>query len=95
MKGIAKGVACTLLFTALSGASQPRFYSADTASGPPLGTVAVEGQGLGSILMCGACVAGGLIISAGGPGSIVAASATPGSGPALVACVAACVEAFS
>ncbi len=95
MRRIAKGVACALLFVALSGASLPRVHNADTASVPPSGTVAVEGQGLGSVLFCAACVAGGLVIAAGGPGSIVAASATPGSGPALVACVAACIEAFS
>lgn len=95
MRGIARGVTCSLLFFALSGASLPRVRSAGAARAASPGPALVTGQGFGSVLACAACVVGGVILASSGPGAILVAANTPGSAIVVAGCIASCAEAFS
>src|ERR1019366_3501230 len=52
------------------------------------------GRGWGSMIACAACVVAAGLVVAGGPASIVIAVNAPGSAIAVLACAAACYEAF-
>lgn len=54
----------------------------------------VTGKGWGTMLACAGCVVAATAIVAAGPAAIVVAIHTPGSALALLACTAACYEAF-
>lgn len=54
----------------------------------------VTGRGWGTMLACAGCVVAAAGIVAAGPAAIVVAIHTPGSALALLACTAACYEAF-
>ena len=52
------------------------------------------GRGWGSMIACAACVVGAGLVVAGGTTTIVIAMNAPGSAIAVMACAAACYEAF-
>jgi hypothetical protein len=52
------------------------------------------GKGWGSMIACAACAVGAGITIAGGPAALLIAVNAPGSAFALMACTAACYEAF-
>jgi hypothetical protein len=52
------------------------------------------GQGWGAMIACAGCIIAAGVVVGSGPGAIAVALNAPGSAIALLACAAACYEAF-
>lgn len=72
--------------------------ASSTHATPPAATALVQpsvtGSGWGLMLACAGCVVAAAGLVAAGPATIVVAIHTPGSALAVLACTAACYEAF-
>ena len=95
---------------ALGVASSPRLEAAGARpdgaapaisghAGAPAADAAIKnlvetGKGWGSMIACAACAVGAGFAIAGGPATLLVAVNAPGSAVALLACAAACYEAF-
>lgn len=107
-KTLLRRIATGFAVLALSVASSPQLNAAHAKPAPSAisshasvtGTVdSVKepdetGQGWGSMIACAGCAVGAGITIAGGPAALLIAVNAPGSAFALMACVAACAEAF-
>jgi hypothetical protein len=60
----------------------------------PVRSTGEIGRGWGSMIGCGVCLVAAGTVVAGGPSAIIAAANFPGSAGAVMACAAACYEAF-
>ena len=103
-------IACMGAMLGLSVASSPRLQAASAApaavasvnsshapspaAAPEVRSLIETGKGWGSMISCAACAVAAGITIAGGPATILVAVNAPGSAIALLACVAACYEAF-
>jgi hypothetical protein len=110
LNGVLRRIACVGAMVGLGVASSPRIPAASAApvaaatAGPnhaalPATTASARaaseaGRGWGSMIACAACLLAAGVVVAGGPAGIIAAVNTPGSAIAVMACAAACYEAF-